>query len=155
MNAPFVGPLLPVRDEWIDYNGHLTDWAYAAICSDANEVFLDSLGLSSAYQARTGSSTYTVEAHLRYLAEVQRGSLIRPESYIVDADTKRIRVHISLYVHDQLVLTGEHLYLHVDQSTGRVVQFPLDRQAAVDAVRAAHVGIERESHIGRGVGQRG
>ena len=86
MNARFVGPLVPVRDEWIDYNGHLTDWAYAAICSDANEVFLDSLGLSSAYQARTGSSTYTVEAHLRYLAEVQRGSLIHKLTATIAAE---------------------------------------------------------------------
>ena len=30
--APFIGPNISVRNEWLDYNGHVTDSAYAVMC---------------------------------------------------------------------------------------------------------------------------
>ena len=150
--APFIGPAIEVRDEWLDYNGHVTDSAYAVMCTAANEAFLEYLGVSADYLARTGCTTYTVEAHLRYLAEVAGGATITSETILVDADAKRLRIHTTLFDGETQVLTGEYLYLHMDQNAGRVAPFPQDRADVIEAVMASHSALDQPPHIGRGVG---
>jgi acyl-CoA thioesterase FadM len=142
-----------VRDEWIDYNGHLNDAGYAIVLSEANEVLLDELGLSERYRERTGCAMYTVECHIRYLAECSRGDRLDAASFLVSADVKRLRVHTALTnAGGRLVATGEHMYLHVDDAAGRVTAMPAERWSAVDAMLAAHAGLERPGYLGRGVG---
>jgi len=150
--APFIGPAIEVRDEWLDYNGHVTDSAYAVMCTAANEAFLEYLGVSVDYLARTGCTTYTVEAHLRYLAEVAGGATITSETILVDADAKRLRIHTTLFDGETQVLTGEYRYLHMDQNAGRVAPFPQDRADVIEAVKASHSALDQPPHIGRGVG---
>ena|SRR5215472_522361 len=142
-----------VRDEWIDYNGHLHDASYAIVLSEANEVLLEELGLSASYRGRTGCGMYTVECHIRYLAECGRGDRLEAASFLVSADVKRMRVHTALTkMGGTLVATGEHMYLHVDDAAGRVTAMPAERWAAVDAMLAAHAGLERPAYLGRGIG---
>jgi acyl-CoA thioesterase FadM len=141
-----------VRDEWIDYNGHLHDAGYAIVLSEANEVLLDELGLSERYRERTGSAMYTVECHIRYLAECGRGDRLGAASFVVSADVKRLRVHTALTkTGGTLVATGEHMYLHVN-GAGRVTAMPAERWSAVDAMLAEHAGLERPEYLGRGIG---
>ena len=45
--APYARYRTEVREEWIDYNGHLNDAGYAIVLSEANEVLLAHLGLSA------------------------------------------------------------------------------------------------------------
>ncbi len=153
--APFAGYQSAVRDEWIDYNGHLHDASYAVVLSEANEVLLAALGLSTEYQARTGRSMYTVESHIRYLAETGRGDRLTAASFLISADHKRLRVHTALTRRDgTVVATGEHLYLHVDNERGRVMPMPADRWDAVAAALAAHAALARPGYLGRGIGWR-
>jgi len=152
MSAPFHAPPMPVREEWLDYNGHVTDSAYAVLCAAANEAYLEHLGVSADYQSRTGCTTYTVEAHLRFLSEVSRGQTVDADVLLVDCDAKRLRLHTTLRVGDVDVLTGEYLFLHVDQGVGGVAPFPPDVAEVLDAERAAHAGVLRPAHLGRGVG---
>ena len=151
MTSAFVGPIIDVRDEWLDYNRHVTDSAYAVMCSVANEAFLDHVGLGAAYLARTRCSLYTVESHLRYLSEVTTSEEVRSETFIVETDAKRLRLHTTLRVADRSALTGEYLYLHFDQARGRVIPFPPDRLAVLAAESGRHVDIARPAHLGRGV----
>jgi carnitine 3-dehydrogenase len=96
---------------------------------------------------------YTVECHIRYLAECTRGDRLEAASFLVSADAKRMRVHTALTkTGGTLVATGEHMYLHVDDGVGRVTAMPADRLAAVDAMLAAHARVERPGYLGRGVG---
>lgn len=142
---------IAVREEWIDYNGHVNDSAYAVICAEANERFLEHVGVSADYQARTRCTTYTVESHLRYLDEVGRGAVLHADVLPVDADAKRLRLHTSVYDGERLVLTGEYLFLHVDQDAGRVTPFPDDRAEAIRTEIARYADLERPDHLGRGV----
>jgi acyl-CoA thioester hydrolase len=152
MSAVFSAPPMPVLEEWLDYNGHVTDSAYAVLCAAANEAYLEHLGISADYQGRTGCTTYTVEAHLRFLAEVSRGQTVDGDVLLVDSDAKRLRLHTTLRVDGTEVLTGEYLFLHVDQATGSVVPFPPDRTEVLAAEKAAHAAEPRPAHLGRGVG---
>lgn len=151
--APYSGYQTEVGAEWIDYNGHLHDAGYAIVLSEANEALLAHLGLSEAYRAATGRAMYTVESHIRYLAEARRGDLIEAVSLLVSADAKRLRVHTVLRRDDGVqVATGEYLYLHVDQAAGGVTAMPPDRWAAVNALLSAHAALDRPGHLGRGIG---
>jgi acyl-CoA thioester hydrolase len=151
---PFSAYRQEVRPEWLDYNGHLNDASYAIVITAAHELVLESLGLSADYRASHQASMFTVEAHLRYLAEVSDGQVLTAATTLVEADRKRLRLHSELYADGQLAATGECLYLHVDTTTGRTAPLPDDRQARVDAMLAAHAGLPRPAHLGLGVGSR-
>lgn len=151
-NQPYSAYSAAVRAEWLDYNNHMNDSAYSVVCTEANEVLLEYLGLSAAYRKATGSGMYTVEAHIRFLREVGSSDILRAETLVVDADSKRLRVHTTILVQDGTdVCTGEYIYLHVNQGSGRVIPFPDDRYSAVQAVYVAHQNIARPQHLGRGI----
>ena len=139
--APFTAYRQEVRPEWLDYNGHLNDASYAVVLTTAHELVLESLGLSAAYRASHGASMYTVEMHLRYVAEVGEGQTLTAATTLVEADHKRLRLHSELYADGVLAATGECLYLHVDTGAGRTAPLPADRQARVDAMLAAHAEV--------------
>src|SRR5262249_326609 len=115
------------------------------------------LGLSEDYQARTGRPMYTVESHIRYLAEAKRGDVIEAESLLVSADAKRMRLHTLLRRGDGVpVATGEYFYLHVDQAAGEVTAMPPDRWRAGDGPASAPPPPDRPPPLRRGVrGARG
>jgi acyl-CoA thioesterase FadM len=143
-----------VRPEWLDYNGHLHDASYALVLSDAHELLFESLGLSADYRSHHHASMFTVETHLRFLAECSAGQTLTAATTLVEADAKRMRLHSDLYADDTLAATGESLYLHVDTDAGRTAPLPADRQARVDAMLAAHADLPRPAHLGLGVGVR-
>lgn len=152
---PFRGYRTRVRPEWLDYNGHMNDSAYAVVCTEANEMLLDALGVGAAYRATTGCAMYTVEAHLRYLREVGADAELHADTVLVDAGAKRLRVHTTVFDRDEEpVLTGEYMFLHMDTGAGKVTAFPPDRDAVVRATLAAHAEISRPPHLGLGVGVR-
>jgi len=152
-SAPFARYTTEIRQQWIDYNGHLNDAGYAVVLSEANEVLLAYLGLSADYRARTGRAMYTVECHIRYLAECRLGDVLGAASLLVSADVKRLRVHTALTRGDgTAVATGEHLYLHFDEAAGRVTAMPPERWAAVEALLTAHAALDRPTYLGRGIG---
>jgi acyl-CoA thioesterase FadM len=152
--APFARYRTEVRGEWIDYNGHLNDAGYAVVLSEANEVLLAYLGLSEDYRADTGQAMYTVESHIRYLAEAKRGDVIHAASLLVSADARRLRLHTVLCRDNGTpIATGEYLYLHVGKAGGATAM-PPDRWAAVSALLSAHASLDRPGHLGRGIGAR-
>jgi acyl-CoA thioesterase FadM len=151
--APFAAFQTAVRGEWIDYNGHMNDAAYAQVLTDANERFLDALGLSASYRAATGCGLYTVETHIRFLREVSQSDVLSAQTLLVDHDAKRVRLHTVLAdAAGEAVATGESLYLNVDQSAGKVTGFTQDRAAFLAQVQQLHDVVEHPSHLGAGVG---
>jgi acyl-CoA thioesterase FadM len=152
--AEFTAYRAKVRPEWLDYNGHLHDASYAIVLSDAHELVFESLGLSADYRTSHSASMFTVETHIRFLAECSADQTLTARTILVDADAKRMRLHSDLYADGVLAATGESLYLHVDTTAGRTVPLPADRQAGVDAMLAAHAALPRPAHLGLGVGVR-
>jgi acyl-CoA thioesterase FadM len=150
--APFASYESEVRREWLDYNGHMHDASYAIALSDANEELFEELDLSADYRASTGAAFYTVETHIRFLGECGPGQTLTAKTVLVDADTKRMRLYTELLCDGRLAATGESLYLHVDSTLGATTPMPHDRQERVDQLLAAHAGLPRPNHLGRGVG---
>jgi acyl-CoA thioester hydrolase len=153
-DGPFTAYRQRVRPEWLDYNGHLHDASYATVLSDAHELVFESLGLSADYRTSHDASMFTVETHIRFLAECSDGQTLTAATTLVYADTKRMRLHSELFADGVLAATGESLYVHVDTAAGRSAPLPDDRQARVDAMLAAHAAVPRPAHLGLGVGGR-
>ena len=149
---PFRRHRTRVRPEWVDYNGHMNDAAYAVVLGEANEALLETLGLSAGYRDRTGAAMFTVESHIRYLAECTLDQELTAATLLIHADARKL--HVCTELLDELgqpAATGEFLYLHVDTSTGRVTAMPPDRQAEVGAMLAAHAPLPRPGYLGRGI----
>ncbi|MEU9112847.1 thioesterase family protein [Streptomyces sp. NPDC048483] len=121
-----------VRDDWIDYNGHLSEAYYVLIFGFATDALMDSAGLDAGYRKRSGCSLYTVEAHVRYLDEVAPHSQLAIRTTVLGVDAKKVRFLHEMYVCEassgepagDAVATEELFTLHVDQGAGRAAALP-------------------------------
>jgi carnitine 3-dehydrogenase len=125
-----------VRPEWIDYNGHMTDFRYLQVFGEATDALFRYAGIDDAYRA-SGRAMYTVESQLSHRAEAHSQDPLYVTTQVLEVDAKRVRLRHNLHrTRDtQLVATAEQLYLHVSTPAGKVA--PLD-----EAVRARLAGIQ-------------
>ncbi len=137
-----------VGGAWVDYNGHMTEFRYLQVFGDATDAFLIHMGLDESWIAR-GFSAYTVETHIRHLAEVHAGEKLRVATRLLGHDTKRFRLHHAILREDgSEAATAEHMLVFVDTAAGRATEMPpallekLDEIAAQDTLPIPeHAGV--------------
>ena len=112
-----------VVEEWIDYNGHLSEAFYVLLFGYATDQVMDGIGLDAAERSRTGSSLYTVEAHVRYLREVALGADVEITSTIVASGSKKLHLAHEMRVDGELVATEELMCLHVSGQPAATASF--------------------------------
>ena len=152
--TPFAHNRTQVLPSWIDYNGHMTEFRYLQVMSDAADCLLADLGLCSEYVA-AGFSIYTVETHIRHLAEAKLGEQITVATQILYADEKKIRLWHSLKTGVGLeVATGEQMWLHVDMKAGRAVPMREPLSSRMLALYEAHKALAMPEGAGRHIGQK-
>ncbi|MFT5488129.1 MAG: acyl-CoA thioester hydrolase [Paracoccaceae bacterium] len=112
-----------VRSEWCDYNGHLNMAYYVLIFDHATDVFHDSLGIDKPYRLDTNCSTFAVEIHTTYLAEVLEGDEVSVSTQLLDHDEKRLHYFHRMYHAEKgfLSATNEIMTVHVDLGVRKVV----------------------------------
>lgn len=143
-----------VRPEWIDYNGHMTESRYLDVLAEASDAFLRHVGLDAAYLAG-GNSMYTVETHIRHLAQVRAHERLAVETQVLSADAKRLHLFHTVTTPrtGTIVATGEHLLLHVDTRSERVSPAVEPVAGRIAAIAEAHAALPRPGSAGRHVGQ--
>ena len=152
--TPFAHHRTQVLPSWIDYNGHMTEFRYLQVMSDAADCLLADLGLCSEYVA-AGFSIYTVETHIRHLAEAKLGEQITVATQILYADEKKIRLWHSLKTGAGLeVATGEQMWLHVDMKAGRAAPMREPLSSRMLALYEAHKALAMPEGAGRHIGQK-
>ncbi|EMY35418.1 thioesterase-like protein [Arthrobacter crystallopoietes BAB-32] len=112
-----------VQPEWIDYNGHMSEAFYVLVFGYATDQVMEQLGLDDEYRRSSGCSLYTVEAHIRYLAETGVDAELSVVSRIVGAGAKKLHLAHEMRSGETLIATEELLALHVDQQSGRSTAF--------------------------------
>lgn len=144
-----------VLPEWIDYNEHMSEHRYLQVFGDATDALLRLIGAGAAYVAG-GHSYYTVETHLRHLAQARVGEALEVATQILSADAKRIHVFHILQrpADDALLATAEHMLLHVDAAAERACPAGPEVLTAVLRLATAHRALPRPAAVGRHVGQR-
>ena len=85
--APFCQNKSRVLPSWIDHNGHMTEFRYLQVMSEASDILLATVGLDEAY-VETGHNFYTVENNIRHLAEATLGEQTAISTQIINADEK-------------------------------------------------------------------
>jgi carnitine 3-dehydrogenase len=143
-----------VAPEWIDYNGHMTEYRYLEVLADTTDVFLPLIGAGGDYAA-SGSSYYTVETHIRHLGETRAGDRLTVTTQLLHHDAKRVHLfHEIRHAEDgSPVATGEHMLLHVDMAAGRAVAAGAEVVAALDRIAASQRGLLRPDGAGRAIGR--
>jgi acyl-CoA thioesterase FadM len=113
-----------IKSEWLDYNGHMNDAAYAIALSQANDTGLDSFGIGATYREATGRTMYTVEAHIYYQAEVHASDHLTAIIHVSEVGPKKLRLATELIKKNgDVAARGEFLYLHYDQKSQAAVPF--------------------------------
>ncbi|MED0971214.1 thioesterase family protein [Bacillus paramycoides] len=150
-------PLLKeiVQEDWIDYNGHMTDAAYAIVFSMAVDQFMIELGINSDFRDKHQYSIYTLETHLCYLAEAHKGQVLQVKVQLLDYDTKRLHVFFTMENDkgDQLA-ASEQMLMGIDMNNSRPAPFPTEIQTRVKSLGTLHGNLEKPKQAGRTIGIR-
>ncbi|WP_010524112.1 thioesterase family protein [Nesterenkonia sp. F] len=136
-----------VAEEWVDYNGHMSEAFYVLVFGHATDQVLEQIGLGPQERERTGCSVYTVEAHVRYLQEVGLGAPLQVRTRVVGRGPKTLHLAHEMRSGEELVATEEILGLHVDQQAGATTPF-----GAAVAERTAALAEAPPSWCGRRIG---
>ncbi len=154
--APVAAPLelytATVEPDWVDYNGHMTEWAFLAAFGWASDALFRYVGIDEAYRAG-GHSYYTVETHLNHRREASEGERLQITTQVLGSDAKRLHIFHTMHRGDagggEVVCTGEQMLVHVDTGVGRGAPLLDGPAAAVAAIGAAHASMPVPPEAGR------
>ncbi|MDH5355739.1 MAG: thioesterase family protein [Gammaproteobacteria bacterium] len=135
----------PLQDTWLDAYGHLNEAYYLVPFTNTSWKFQDHFGIGVDYFEETGCALYTLETHLRYVAEVRAPALIEVETILLGSDEKRIWFAHQMIVDGKLCATGEFMGLHYSTRDSRTAAMP---ESVQSALRQAEVD-EKPDWVGR------
>jgi acyl-CoA thioester hydrolase len=151
--APFVSSTMRIEPQWIDYNGHLNMAYHHVLFDRAVEEAFSLVGLGPEYVAERNASFFAAECHVRYLRELRLEHRVRITLQLIAHDAKRL--HFILVMREAsdgwAAATAEHLSLHVDLPSRKVVPFPPDIMANLAVMKAAHSRLDVPDIAGRAV----
>jgi carnitine 3-dehydrogenase len=144
-----------VRPEWADYNNHMTDFRYPHIFGDAMDALYRQVGIDEASR-KNGTMFYTVESHVKHLAEAKVGEPLYVTTQVLAVDDKRLHVFHRLHRRsdDALIATGEQMHLHVDTAAAKAKSMDGATRGKLDAMHQAHAALPVPSEAGKPVGSR-
>jgi acyl-CoA thioesterase FadM len=162
-----------VGPDWVDYNGHMSEWCYLLAMGDSSDAFFRFIGIDEAYRG-AGRSLYTVESHLQNLAEAGLGDELDLTLRVLAVDDKRVHIAHELIrlagpaeqaaasaaaarpaeAAGRLVATGEQLLLHVDAAAGRACPMPAVLRQRVEQLAHAHASLTPLPWVGRSIAVR-
>jgi len=153
------GSVLPVLSttvvrEWVDYNGHMNDAAYAIVFSRSVDALMDRIGLDAKVRERTGRTLYTLQMMLHYFKEAREGDALAVACHLLEHDEKRMRVWLDMTdAKGERLAASEQLLLSIAQGEGGPGAAPwsFETMAALDALAKAQSGMPHPPEAGAGV----
>ena len=130
--APFLSSVMQIEPQWIDYNGHLNMAYYNVMMDRAIDEMWLQLGIGPTYLKERHGSTFTAEAHVRYLREIHLGDPVQISVYLLGTDAKRLHTFEELRhaTEGWISATSENMTLHMDMKERKV---PPSRQTSAPA----------------------
>ena len=143
-----------VASDWVDYNGHMNDAAYALVFSRATDALMDRIGLDSAARKSSGRTLYTLQVMLHYLQEASEGAPLFVACQLLEHDDKRMRVWLDMTAPGgERLAASEQLLISVAQNDGntRAVAWSFETKAALEALAKAQKDLPHPPAAGSGV----
>jgi acyl-CoA thioester hydrolase len=153
------GSALPVLEttvvsEWVDYNGHMNDAAYAIAFSRAGDALMDRIGLDAGARKRTGQSLFTLQAMLHYFKEAKEGDAFAVTCHLLEHDDKRMRLWLEMTGKGgERLAASEQLLISValSEAGARAVPWSFETKAALEALAKAQSGLPHPPAAGAGI----
>jgi len=155
-DAPVSFPRQKVLPDWIDFNGHMNVAYYLYAFDRCVDHLYNDLGVGPAFVEETGSSVFTLEAHINYLSEVVEADPLEVTGRLMDHDAKRIHAYFEMHhgTDGRIVAAMEQIGIHVSMETRRPVEFEAGVTARLASMSAAHRGLPAAEYAGRVIGIR-
>jgi acyl-CoA thioester hydrolase len=153
------GSALPVLEasvvsEWVDYNGHMNDAAYAIVFSRAGDALMDRIGLDAGARKRTGQSLFTLQVMLHYFKEAKEGDAFAVTCHLLEHDDKRMRLWLEMTARGgKRLAASEQLLISVvlSEAGARAVPWSFETKAALEALAKAQSGLPHPPAAGAGI----
>ena len=147
-----LGRAAVVEPGWIDYNDHLTEWAYLKLFGEATDTVLAHVGAGPDY-VTAGHSFFTLETHIRYLDQARLGEPIEVRSRVLGADAKRIHLFHEMFCpgREAVIASGEHMMVHVDLGKGASCPAPASIAEALARLTTASADLPRPEGASRSI----
>ena len=153
-HAPLDVYAARVASDWVDYNGHMNDAAFAIVFSRSVDALMDRIGLDAAARKRTGRTLFTLQMMLHYFKEAKEGDGLAVSCHLLEHDDKRMRVWLDMTDEKgERLAASEQLLLSVAQSEGGPSAAPwaYETQAALDALAKVQASMPHPPEAGAGV----
>ena len=143
-----------VASEWVDYNGHMNDAAFATVFSRSVDALMDRIGLDAAARKRTGMSLFTLQMMLHYFSEAKEGDALAVSCHLLEHDDRRMRVWLEMTdAGGERLAASEQLLVSValSEDAPHAAPWTFETAAALDALAKVQAGLSRPSEAGAGV----
>jgi carnitine 3-dehydrogenase len=99
---------------------------------------------------------YTVESHVRHLAEAKVGEALYATTQLLALDDKRLHVFHRLHRRrdDAVIATGEQMHLFVDTAKAKATTIDPALRAKLEPIAKAHASFPAPPEAGKAVGSR-
>jgi acyl-CoA thioester hydrolase len=148
-----------VPSEWIDYNGHMGDFAYNIAFSRAADGLYELFGLDPNYREATNCTIYTLETRTGFYRECKLGDELSVDCQVLDVDEKRVHMFLRMYRagSKDLVAVQEALIMHMRRETGSPpvgAAMPQEMFNGLAALKSEHEKLLRPPETERRMGIR-
>ncbi|MBL4802278.1 MAG: thioesterase family protein [Emcibacter sp.] len=142
-----------VREEWIDYNGHMNMAYYILLFDQALTNFLESLDLGVNYLQQSGKSMFALENHVTYQHELKLDDPVCVHFQLLDVDSKFIHYFMRLFHKNtpQISATLEQISLHVDMESRMPARFSPETMTNLLQCLDDHKQYEKPRELGRSI----
>ncbi|HEX5476545.1 MAG TPA: thioesterase family protein [Burkholderiales bacterium] len=120
----------------------MTDSRYLQVFGDATDAIFRWAGVDDAYR-KAGRAMYTLESHVKHVAEAKALEPIYVTTRVLELDAKRVRLQHSLHRcrDEALVATARQLYAHVDTRASHAAPFESAVHERLEKLRAAQAAL--------------
>ena len=144
-----------VAPDWIDYNGHMNDAAFARVFSLSVDALMDRIGLDAAARHESGRTLYTLSMMIHYFGEAKLGERLSVAARVLEHDNKRLRLWLEMAREEESepIAASEQLLISMDATgeTPRVATWRAETAAALETLAAAEEGRTPPARAGRGI----
>lgn len=129
MNSAPIISIQTVKQQWIDYNGHMNIAYYTMAFDQAFDAFLsEQFGVDEKYIKHNQIGPFALQSQYTYLAEMHEGETFSTSVRVFDYDYKRIHLFSEIYRgRDNLLsATCESLSMNVNLQSRKSEAYPND-----------------------------
>ncbi|MGE0421224.1 MAG: thioesterase family protein [Reyranellaceae bacterium] len=143
-----------VKDEWVDWNGHMNMARYMEAFDYASGAFHTQIGMGRRYIDNKLGMTFVIEAHITYDRELRGGAPLRFTTQLLDHDAKRLHLFHTMYHAEEgfLASTCESMIMHIDVKTRKSAPFRRIVQERLARMAEAHGRLPKPAKAGRLIG---